>query len=77
MFYTYHMILLLLIIICTTHPENQFSAVTFRRRFNSYQLHSLGLMTPLGHDQPETLTQGYYLHIDSVASTRHLVAESS
>ena len=30
-------------------------------------IHSLGLMRPLCCDQPETLTQGYYPRVDSVA----------
>lgn len=38
---------------------------------------SLGLMTPLCCDQPETLTRGYYPGVDSMATTRRLVAESS
>ena len=31
-----------------------------------YLLYSLGLMRSLCYDQPETLTQGYYPHVDSM-----------
>ena len=33
-------------------------------------------MRPLGCDQPEIFTQGYYSCIDHLAITWHLVAES-
>ena len=55
-----------------THPTvgaaPKRSAVTFRRRFNSYLVYCLGLTRPLCYDQPEILTQGpYYPRVDSVA----------
>ena len=40
------------------------TAATFRRRFNSYQY----TVWPLCCDQPDTLTQGYYPRVGSMAT---------
>ena len=55
---------------CTNGSLLPFTAVAFCRRFNSYDTYSsLGLMRPLGYDQPETLTHGYYAPRDDPIAT--------
>ena len=59
-------VVMVVVVVVKVIGDGGVTAVTFRRRFNSYEVYSLGSMRPLCCNQPETLTQGYYPRVDSM-----------